>query len=447
MVDRHRRLRPDLDGVGLLLPRLLRLRDSPSLKRSTWDRDSVGLLFGVSSSVAAVFGLAAARISPRVMTFAGVLMMGVGFLLLGRAESFLAYAFIQAPLVATGGFLIVMYGSGTIINNWFSKRRGLAFAIGMTGVSFGALLVNLTQFLIDGMGWRDTMLVLGIIVLAAGLPLAAIMRTRPEDEGLLPDGEPPRPGVQAPATSRRRASPACRQRPHGASGPGYADVLGDEPRVHGAELRHHRPRRTLHPRHRRQGLHRRCRRRDAGRVRGDDRAQPADLRATWATRWRRNVVAGVLMAAIAGSMLIMIWAETLAVIIIFVAALRRLLGRDRRRDVDGAPRRILRAAPLRRHREPSPRSSLGSARSPARSWPDRIFEETGSYQLGLRRLRRRRAHLRHRPPLPAPAPARYPDETGDGLALPRHALLLLLLLSTNRIEGWRDELPDRRQAL
>ena len=192
-------------------------------------RDSVGLLFGVSSSVAAVFGLAAARISPRVMTFAGVLMMGVGFLLLGRAESFLAYAFIQAPLVATGGFLIVMYGSGTIINNWFSKRRGLAFAIGMTGVSFGALLVNLTQFLIDGMGWRDTTLVLGIIVLTAGLPLAAIMRTRPEDEGLLPDGEQPRPGVLAPATSRRRASPACRQRPHGASGPGYADVLGDEP--------------------------------------------------------------------------------------------------------------------------------------------------------------------------------------------------------------------------
>ena len=229
--------------------------------------DRIGLVFGISSSVAAVFGLAAARLSPRLMTFAGVLMMGAGFLLVGRAESFLLYALIQTVLVATGGFMVVMYGSGSIINNWFARRRGLAFAIGMTGVSFGAVLVNLTQFLIDSLGWRDTTLILGSIVLAVGLPLAAIMRARPEDEGLLPDGDPPRPGVAAPTASAAPTSPAY-------GGFTLRQALSTRSfwMMSAAFLARnfvtHRLRLLLHPRHRRQGLHRRRRRLGTDRIRG-----------------------------------------------------------------------------------------------------------------------------------------------------------------------------------
>ena len=342
-------------------------------------RDSVGLLFGVSSSVAAVFGLAAARISPRVMTFAGVLMMGVGFLLLGRAESFLAYAFIQAPLVATGGFLIVMYGSGTIINNWFSKRRGLAFAIGMTGVSFGALLVNLTQFLIDGMGWRDTTLVLGIIVLTAGLPLAAIMRTRPEDEGLLPDGEPPRPGVQARATSAA------------------APVL---PADSGHTVRQALATRTfwvmslafMSRNFVTTGL--------GGHFipaiedKGFTAAAAAALLIAFAVmtvpsrltsgylgdRWRRNIIAGLLMVVIAGSMLIMIWAQALALIIVFVLLYGAAWG-----GIGGAMSMALRGEFFGRRDFAAIASvttlviGLGELSGPFVA--GRIFEETGSYRL------------------------------------------------------------------
>ena len=342
--------------------------------------DRIGLVFGISSSVAAVFGLAAARLSPRLMTFAGVLMMGGGFLLVGRAESFLVYALIQTTLVATGGFMVVMYGSGSIINNWFAKRRGLAFAIGMTGVSFGAVLVNLTQFLIDKIGWQDATLILGGIVLAAGLPLAAIMRARPEDEGLLPDGDPPRPGVTAPAASAAPTSPAYAgftlrealstrafwvmsaaflARNFVTTGFGFCFIPAIEDK-------------------------------------GFTAAAGASVLIVFAVMtvpsrltsgylgdlWRRNVVAGVMMAGIAASMLIMVWAETLAVIIIFLFIYGSFWG-----GIGGAMSMALRGEFFGRRNFAAIASvttlviGLGEIAGPTAAGA--IFEETGSFQLAF----------------------------------------------------------------
>ncbi len=342
--------------------------------------DRIGLVFGISSSVAAVFGLAAARLSPRLMTFAGVLMMGGGFLLVGRAESFLLYALVQTVLVATGGFMVVMYGSGSIINNWFARRRGLAFAIGMTGVSFGAVLVNLTQFLIDKIGWQDATLILGGIVLAVGLPLAAIMRARPEDEGLLPDGDPPRPGVTAPAAPAAPTSPAyggftLREalstrvfwvmsaaflaRNFVTTGFGFCFIPAIENK-------------------------------------GFTAAAGASVLIVFAVMtvpsrltsgylgdlWRRNVVAGVMMAGIAASMLIMVWAETLAVIIIFLFIYGSFWG-----GIGGAMSMALRGEFFGRRHFAAIASvttlviGLGEIAGPTVA--GRIFEETGSFQFAF----------------------------------------------------------------
>ena len=342
--------------------------------------DRIGLVFGISSSVAAVFGLAAARLSPRLMTFAGVLMMGGGFLLVGRTESFLVYALVQTTLVATGGFMVVMYGSGSIINNWFARRRGLAFAIGMTGVSFGAVLVNLTQFLIDEIGWQDATLILGIIVLAVGLPLAAIMRARPEDEGLLPDGDPPRPGVTAPTAAAAPTSPAYAgftlrealstrvfwvmsaaflARNFVTTGFGFCFIPAIENK-------------------------------------GFTAAAGASVLIVFAVMtvpsrltsgylgdlWRRNVVAGVMMAGIAASMLIMIWAETLVVIIIFLFIYGSFWG-----GIGGAMSMALRGEFFGRRNFAAIASvttlviGLGEIAGPTAAGI--IFEETGSFQLAF----------------------------------------------------------------
>src|SRR5690606_22244220 len=39
-------------------------------------------------------------------------------------------------------------------------------------------------------GWRETMIAIGVLMIAIGLPLAAVMKPDPESMGLRPDGDP-----------------------------------------------------------------------------------------------------------------------------------------------------------------------------------------------------------------------------------------------------------------
>jgi OFA family oxalate/formate antiporter-like MFS transporter len=79
----------------------------------------------------------------------------------------------------------------TAVANWFVRRRGRALGIVMTGNAIGVmLLVPLAQWIIDGPGWRVAWLVIGVGSGAAlALSAALFLRRRPEDIGLLPDGD------------------------------------------------------------------------------------------------------------------------------------------------------------------------------------------------------------------------------------------------------------------
>ena len=51
------------------------------------------------------------------------------------------------------------------------------------------LLVPALGWAIDNYGWRDASIFVGIVVVIVGIPIAALMRHRPEQYGFLPDGE------------------------------------------------------------------------------------------------------------------------------------------------------------------------------------------------------------------------------------------------------------------
>ena len=86
-------------------------------------------------------------------------------------------------------------GPRTAIANWFVRRRAAAFAW-MTGgrAVFGVTAVVPFALLIEDTTWRSGWLVIGALEIAILAPLAWLtVRRRPEDEGLLPDGDTPRP--------------------------------------------------------------------------------------------------------------------------------------------------------------------------------------------------------------------------------------------------------------
>jgi sugar phosphate permease len=53
------------------------------------------------------------------------------------------------------------------------------------------MLVPLTALVLEGIGWRETAFVSGVVVLVIGLPLTRFLRRSPEEMGLRPDGMEP----------------------------------------------------------------------------------------------------------------------------------------------------------------------------------------------------------------------------------------------------------------
>lgn len=128
----------------------------------------------------------------RALMVGGAIIGGFGFMALGAVQELWQYYVVRAGLVAIGsvgmGGLVV----NVAVANWFVRRRGRAIAIGMMGTSVAALLLpTASDQLIDAVGWRSAWVGIGLAVWVLVIPTAwLVMRRRPEDFGLQPDGGP-----------------------------------------------------------------------------------------------------------------------------------------------------------------------------------------------------------------------------------------------------------------
>ena len=103
--------------------------------------------------------------------------------------SLLQFYFFYAAL----GFFV--HGSGPVpygyvVSHWFDRRRGLALGLMMLGIGAGAIIMpSFAQLLITGFGWHTAYAILGAAVWLIAVPtVAAFLKERPQDLGLLPDG-------------------------------------------------------------------------------------------------------------------------------------------------------------------------------------------------------------------------------------------------------------------
>ena len=88
--------------------------------------------------------------------------------------------------------ILISIVPGTVAVNFFKKRRGVALSIAMMSRPVaGAINVQLIAFITQLYGWRAAYNMLGWFSLILSVPLFVIMRRRPEDIDLLPDGESP----------------------------------------------------------------------------------------------------------------------------------------------------------------------------------------------------------------------------------------------------------------
>jgi len=165
------------------------LEDFPS-----WGRAATASILSVNVLVYGlalpVVGSLVDRLGPRRVMSLGVVLVGLGAVLLSRAQELWQFYLLFGLVMALGICLTGWVPNTTVLSRWFVRRRGLALGVASAGVGTTYVLASFTQVLISSLGWRQAYLVLGLVVALFLLPIIALFhRGRPQEMGLSADGQ------------------------------------------------------------------------------------------------------------------------------------------------------------------------------------------------------------------------------------------------------------------
>jgi MFS family permease len=145
----------------------------------------------IGACLAPLVGTLVDRYGGRWLMAVGAAIVGVGYLVLSQVATFSQFAAIRLTLVTFGDVLMGSMVVNVVIAQWFVRRRGRAFAFTSMGVGFAKVCMPvLAAWLLLTLGWRRTWMVFAVLTTALlVLPALLVVKRRPEDMGMHPDGE------------------------------------------------------------------------------------------------------------------------------------------------------------------------------------------------------------------------------------------------------------------
>ena len=179
---------------------------NPLIEELKLSRTAISSAYSIGTMIAALglsyIGKMIDRFGPRLMIIV---------LASSLAAVCMFFPFVSGIIVLSIAFTAVRFfgqgaltlGSTNLVSQWFSRRRGMALSITSLGFAVGnAVYPPLTQMLMARIGWQMCWVFQGVFVLALMIPIASILVVnKPEDMGLLPDGDPtPPPGEEGEAS-------------------------------------------------------------------------------------------------------------------------------------------------------------------------------------------------------------------------------------------------------
>lgn len=140
-----------------------------------------GLPFGILA------GTLIDRVGARVVILAGVGLVGLPLLLMGRMSRFWQFE-ILCIVEVIGYVLAGPIANQVLIARWFGQRRGRAMGYAYLGLGLGGVAAPmLVNFLARGVGWRHGLELLGAFILVVLFPIGIwVTRSSPMDIGVDP---------------------------------------------------------------------------------------------------------------------------------------------------------------------------------------------------------------------------------------------------------------------
>ncbi len=166
------------------------------------------LTFLVAGITAPFAGILIDKYSVKRLMLIGSVVLGTGLILHALAETPQAVYVSRAFFGVALGFVGVT-ANVVLVSKWFRRLRGSAIGIALTGTSVGGVIIPLIATpLIISQGWRMAMIIVSMIVWLILIPaIILLVKNRPEDIGLHPDGDAESPDLPDLETGERPRLP------------------------------------------------------------------------------------------------------------------------------------------------------------------------------------------------------------------------------------------------
>jgi MFS family permease len=161
-----------------------------------WSRSVISTAASINIFIYAVGGILSGRLLDRmapkwIMTTGGVIT-AAAFMLAGFVRTPWQFYLVYGVLCGAGMAGIGVVVSSSYVGKWFIKKRGVALGITTIGIGFGTMVLTpLAGWVVKNYDWQTGFIFLGVMVLSViiFIPQLVMGRARPEECGLLPDGE------------------------------------------------------------------------------------------------------------------------------------------------------------------------------------------------------------------------------------------------------------------
>lgn len=164
------------------------------LEEFGWNRADTAMMFSLNVFIYGIFaplaGSLAEHWKPKILMPWGISILGLATVGCAFAQKlwhfYLLFGFLMPLGSALSGWPII----APSLINWFRQRRGLVLGLGQMGGGLSFLYSLFVEILISSLGWRNTFLILAMILGVFLFPLYLFFfHYRPEEKGLKPYGK------------------------------------------------------------------------------------------------------------------------------------------------------------------------------------------------------------------------------------------------------------------